>query len=195
MIFPYMEYILSICYKSIPVSYGNICEVLPEIKNIWKWMAKRISIIKQICAGRGARTFKVLLDGSAILCIDFMTKLSLTITWMTPSKPALPKPKSFKCFRANLWWNELIFHLKIWMLSICLPIISLQATIVVIIINIILLLHTKYLRWSVHSGPSVVIMPWINECYNDHHGKCMIQFKFQLPRFIRLIMISVPLVT
>ena len=25
MIFPYMEYILSICYKSIPVSYGSIC--------------------------------------------------------------------------------------------------------------------------------------------------------------------------
>ena len=27
------------------------------------------------------------------------------MTWITPSNPALPKPKSFRCFRANLQLN------------------------------------------------------------------------------------------
>ena len=26
----------------------------------------------------------------------------MQMTWITPSSPALPKPKSFRCFRANL---------------------------------------------------------------------------------------------
>ena len=59
IIFPYMEYILSIHLSQYLMEI--YLWVLPEIKDIWQCMAKRISIIKQICTVRCARRFKDLL--------------------------------------------------------------------------------------------------------------------------------------
>ena len=38
--------------------------------------------------------------------VMLMLMLMLMVTWITPSNPALPNPKSFRCFRANLQMRD-----------------------------------------------------------------------------------------